>query len=76
MESAFQLFIYLAVIMNSLIGIISFKKSQHLFVLYTGFIAIALSMALAWTFGPLVFAIGTIQVFYGIIHIQSQKATE
>ncbi|WP_345241315.1 hypothetical protein [Pontibacillus salipaludis] len=76
MENLLQLYIYIAVIMNGLIGLISYKKSQHQFVLATGVTHIILSIPLSWTFGPLVFAIGTTQVFYGIIHTQSRKALE
>lgn len=76
MENLLQLFVYIAVLMNVLFGFISYKKGQHQWVLATGVTHILLSIPLSWTFGPLVFAIGTTQVFYGIIHTQSRKAVE
>ncbi|QST01357.1 hypothetical protein IMZ31_07295 [Pontibacillus sp. ALD_SL1] len=76
MESLLQFYIYIAVVINGFIGVVSYKKSQHQFVFATGFTHIILSIPLSWTFGPLVFAIGTTQVFYGIIHTQSRKTAE
>lgn len=66
----------LAFIINTYVSYLNFKARVYFYVFIAGIINIAISSVFAWSIGPIMMALGVIQIFIGIINPIKVRSTQ
>ncbi|MFQ3546041.1 hypothetical protein Q7A53_18320 [Halobacillus rhizosphaerae] len=66
-------FLLIAAFVNTFSAYVSFRRRKYLYTMLSGVLQIILSIFFAFSIGPVLFGLGSLQIYLGLIHMKKAK---